>query len=124
MYNFIQHFRDYLRLREAVNTADEHHAKDGDRYYVMPSLDGKLVIMDRKNFRLLKRKHYISQDVTLNQLRSECFYHTPYANGTDRMPAHIRKERAEKYYEWITTWRKAEKMRKKDAKRNKKGAKG
>lgn len=124
MYNFIQHFRDYLRLREAVNTADEHHAKDGDRYYVMPSLDGKLVIMDRKNFRLLKRKHYIAQNVTLNQLRSECFYHTPYANGTDRMPAIVRKERAEKYYEWITTWRKAEKMKKKDAKRNKKGAKG
>ncbi len=106
MYNFIRHFVDYLKLRKAINLADEQHQKDGDRYYVLPSMDGKLVVTDRKNFRLLKRKHYIPADVTLNQIRRECFYHTPYANGTDRMPAVIRKQRAENYYMWITSYRK------------------
>jgi hypothetical protein len=100
MYNFIRHFIDYLKLRKAINTADELHAKDGDRYYVMPGSDGKLVIMDRRNFKRLKLKHYINKNATLNDLRRECFYHTPYADGSDRMPAFVRKERAEAYYQW------------------------
>ena len=48
--------RDYLRYREAVEIADAAHEKDSDRYYVMPSMDGKLIIVDRKNFRLLKTR--------------------------------------------------------------------
>lgn len=113
MYNFIRHFKDYLRLRAAIRTADEQHAKDGDRYYVVPSLDGQLLIMDRKNFRKMKRKHYIDQKATLNDLRRECFYHTPYANGTDFMPAYVRKERAESYYAWANVIRMQKKLDKK-----------
>lgn len=100
MYNFIRHFKDYLRLRAAIKKADEQHAKDGDRYYVTPSLNGQLLIMDRKNFRKLKQKHYIEKNVTLNDLRRECFYHTPYSNGTDAMPDEERKLRAASYYSW------------------------
>lgn len=116
MYNLIRHFRDYLRLRAAIRMADEQHAKDGDRYYVTPSLDGQLLIMDRKNFRKLKQKHYIGKNVTLNDLRRECFYHTPYANGSDSMPAFIRKQRAEAYYKWAVFQRIGKKKQKKQKK--------
>ena len=65
MYNPITKLRDYLRYSEAVKKADEAHAKDGDRYYVVPSnnKDGKilLLVMDRKNFRRLKFKGYINK---------------------------------------------------------------
>ena len=114
MYNFIRHFKDYLRLRAAIRTADEQHAKDGDRYYVVPSLDGQLLIMDRKNFKALKLKHYIEKKVTLNDLRRECFYHTPYSNGTDVMPDEVRKLRAASYYAWCNI----QHMKKKKAKKN------
>lgn len=109
MYNFIRHFRDYLRLRKAIIMADERHAQDSDRYYVVPSMDGQLLIMDRKNFRLMKRKHYIAQETTLNDLRRMCFYHTPYSNGSDSMPDNVRKERAEMYYQWAVAKRKEKK---------------
>ena len=42
MYNFIRHFIDYLKLRKAIITADELHAVNKDRYYVIPGSDGKL----------------------------------------------------------------------------------
>ena len=105
MYNFIHHFIDYLKLRKAIITADELHAKDGDRYYVMPGSDGKLIIMDRKNFKRLKFKHYIDTSVNLNDVRRECFYHTPYANGSDPMPSYVRSIRADNYYQWAATQR-------------------
>lgn len=119
MYDFIHHFIDYLKLRKAIITADELHAKDGDRYYVMPGSDGKLIIMDRKNFKRLKLKHYIDQKVTLNDLRRECFYHTPYADGSDHMPAYVRKERAESYYAWAVTQRVIKKSKKRHGKNKK-----
>lgn len=104
-YNFIQHFRDYLKLREAIIMADEQHAKDGDCYYVAPSLNGQLIIMDRKNFRRLKRKHYIPQNATIQHLRRECFYHTPYSDGSYRLSAADRKILAENYYAWAASQR-------------------
>lgn len=100
--NWYRYLRDYLRLRAAIQTADEQHAKDGDRYYVIPSTDGKLLIMDRKNFRAMKRKHYIGKNVTLNDLKRECFYHTPYANRTGAITPEERNARANSYYAWCS----------------------
>ena len=104
-YNYIAHFRDYLKLREAIIMADEQHAKDGDCYYVIPSLDGTLLIMDKKNFKRLKLKHYIPKDATIQHLRQECFYHTPYADGSYRLDAFNRKRLADNYYAWASSQR-------------------
>lgn len=120
MYNFIYHFSDYLKLRKAIITADELHASNKDRYYVVPGSDGKLVIMDRRNFRRLKAKHYIGYNATLNDLRRECFYHTPYADESDPMPSDIRKERAEHYYAWAVTQRIIKKNKKRHGANKKK----
>ena len=98
--NWYRYLRDYLRLRAAIQTADEQHAKDGDRYYVLPSTDGKLLIIDRKDFKLLRRKHYIRQGTNLNDLRRCAFYYTPYPDGKDAITPDICRERADLYYQW------------------------
>ena len=97
--------RDYLRYREAVEMADAAHAKDSDRYYIMPSMDGKLIIVDRKNFRLLKRKGYISKTATMGSTITECFYFTP---NIQRIP--ISEEWRMKKYDQYKKWCKAMRM--------------
>ena len=97
--------RDYLRYREAVEIADAAHEKDSDRYYVMPSMDGKLIIVDRKNFRLLKRKGYISKTATMGSTITECFYFTP---NIQRIP--ISEEWRRKKYDQYKKWCKAMRM--------------
>lgn len=120
MYNFIYHFSDYLKLRKAIITADELHASNKDRYYVMPGSDGKLVIMDRRNFRRLKLKNYIDKSVNLNDVRRECFYHTPYADESDPMPPYVRSMRANDYYQWAVTQRIIKKNKKRHGANKKK----
>lgn len=85
----------------AVRKADEAHTQSGERYYVMPSTDGKLVIVDRKNFRILKRKHYVDKDVNLSSIQKECFYCTPYHNGEGEMPHDIRQLKYAVYLDWV-----------------------
>ena len=96
--------RDYLRYREAVEMADAAHEKDSDRYYVMPSMDGKLIIVDRKNFRLLKRKGYISKTATMGSTITECFYFT---QNVQRIPIseEWRKKKYDQYKEWCKAMR-------------------
>lgn len=81
--NIFQKFFASLRLWQAVNVANKSHKTNGHRYYVIPisRSNGKLIIMDRQNFRLLKQKNYIPSKAIIANLEQECFYCTPYANG-------------------------------------------
>ena len=97
--------KDYLRYREAVELADEAHAKDSDRYYVMPSMDGKLLVMDRKNFRELKRKGYIRKDATIQNAITECFYYTPRIGGQEPITKSIQKAKWKEYKKWCKAMR-------------------
>ena len=93
----------YLRLRDAIIKAELEHSQTGKRYYVMPMLttNGKLVIVDRHNFRGLKRKHYISENATLNDLFNESFYYTAQGNGIGRMDKVSQKRMRRYYYRWV-----------------------
>lgn len=84
----------------AVRRADDAHHETGERYYVVPSLDNKLVIVDRKNFRALKRKHYVDNDATIAQIQKECFYCTPYSNGSGAMPTEIFLLKRAAFLDW------------------------
>jgi hypothetical protein len=86
--------------REAIRKADRAHSKDGNRYYVMPSAEGKLLIMDRDNFRILKHKHYISRKATVQDLLNECFYFTPYRNGDCAITRDILDIKRKQYLSW------------------------
>lgn len=61
--------------------ADQAHAKTRQKFYVLPTKDGKLVVMDRKNFRGLRRKGYISRDAKVPALSTNSVYHTADARG-------------------------------------------
>ncbi|MBQ8874690.1 MAG: hypothetical protein IJY60_05225 [Bacteroides sp.] len=101
-----------LRLREAVNQAEEAHRKNGERYYVMPSTgtSGDLIIMDRKNFRKLKQKGYIKRTSFVADLESMCFYATPYRNGVGQIP--VRKELYTSWLESLKVLKENEKFKK------------
>lgn len=100
--NVFKKFKAYLRYREAVKKADEAHAKTGERYYVMPSSGNKkaLLIMDRFNFRKLKHKGYIANKAFVADLERECFYATPYRNGTAEIPNSVIELKKQQYYSW------------------------
>lgn len=86
----------------AVRKADNAHSENGERYYVMPSEDGRLVVVDRRNFRVLKRKNYIPKDASVADMQRECFYCTPYRNGTGEMPADIIALKHSAFLDWFT----------------------
>ncbi len=100
--NVITRFFAGLRLREAVKQANAAFEKTGERHYVMPMSgnSGKLIIMDRYNFRKLKHKGYIKPNVFVRDLERECFYCTSYRNGSGRLPAHVIAFKGRQYFEW------------------------
>lgn len=103
-----------LRLVEAVRRANKTHESTGNRYYVMPTsgTSGKLIIMDRYNFRKLKQKHYINRNATQMNLEAECFYCTPYNNGTGKLSPKAKSLKRESYYSWVAAVRQLRKMEK------------
>ena len=100
--NIFQKIKASLRLREAVRKADEAHRETGERYYVMPlsGSKGKLIIMDRFNFRKLKQKGYITHKAFVPDLERECFYFTPYSNGSCAISSEVGKIKRQQYYRW------------------------
>lgn len=100
--NVFKKFKAYLRYREAVKKADEAHAKTGERYYVMPSSGNKkaLLIMDRFNFRKLKHKGYITNKAFVADLERECFYATPYKDGSAEFSYIVINYKKQQYYNW------------------------
>lgn len=100
--NIFQKLKATLRLREAVKKADEAHSNTGERYYVMPisGSDGKLIIMDRFNFRKLKQKGYITYSAHVLDLEKECFYFTSYRNGTCGIVPEVESFKRKQYYRW------------------------
>lgn len=120
--NIFQQIFAYLRLREAVRKADEAYNQTGKRYYVMPSFGGdrKLLIMDRTNFRILKRKGYISDKALVHDMMIESFYFTPHRDGSGWLSEKDRRKKVRQYFSWYAAETKAAQERKKMAKKWKK----
>ena len=100
--NPFRKLKAHLRYREAVKKAEEAHERTGERYYVMPASGAKkvLLIMDRFNFRKLKHKGYIANKAFVTDLERECFYATPYRNGSAEMSASVIELKRQQYYDW------------------------
>jgi len=112
-------FKDYLRLREAAKKAEQALLNTGQRHYVLPSNGVNLIVVDRKDFRRLKQKHYISQKATVNDMIAESFYFTSYANGIGLLSPDYRKHKQNNYYAYCRAIRKKEAYRKKEARKKK-----
>lgn len=116
--NIIKAFRRFkanLKINEAIKQADQAHAKDGKRYYVLPTagLEGKLIVMDRYNFRKLKIKHYINHNVKIADLERECFYCTAYKDGKGELDTDTLAQKKQSYHTWVEMLRKLRKRSKK-----------
>lgn len=98
--------------REAIRKADKAHADDGKRYYVLPSAEGKLLIMDRENFRILKHKHYINSRARVQDLVNECFYCTPYRNGDGALSPEQLSIKRKQYQSWCQAFHHLKKAKK------------
>lgn len=116
--NIFAKFFALLQFREAVKKANIAYETNNHRYYVMPTADysGKLVVLDRNNFRILKRKGYINQDASVRNLIDECFYYTPNTGGCDALPEYGLQVKTESFL----NWKKAVRQQKKRIKKNKK----
>lgn len=103
--NIFKRIKASLRLYDAVRNAEKAHTETGHRYYVMPMAGKKhnLVIMNRDNFRKLKRKRYIRSGVTVSDLEKECFYCTPYRDGKDALPDFVIDMKRKEYFSWVET---------------------
>lgn len=123
--NIYTKFVARLQLDKAIREAEEAHAKDGDRYYVMPTFGGKsgkpvLLILNRYNFRKLKHKGYIKPQAKVIDLLNECFYFTPKRGGDGYMDEHAKEVKRASYFSWYEAERKAIKANKKRLRKHKK----
>ncbi len=101
----IRYLRATLRLRNAINYANEAHARNHQRFYVLPMLGGGLMVTDRYNFRKGKQSGRVltgsvSQTPTMRDVMRECFYFTPLGNGTDTISDNTLKSKRRQYYRW------------------------
>lgn len=111
--NLFRKFKAMLQLREAIKKADNAHAATGERFFVMPTTDGKLLVMDRRNFRKLKFKNYVKRNVVINNLLTESFYFTPCRGERLPMAEDLRKKKVKQFFEWKELFIKKQKAQKK-----------
>lgn len=110
--NFFSKFKASLRLREAIKIADKAHSISGERFYVLPqhlSKGKRLIVIDRRNFRKLRIKHYINRDARVFDLVRECFYCTGYRDGNQYLSPKDREIKVAQYFAWVDADRKASK---------------
>ncbi len=125
--NKLQSFKAFLTYRKAVRLANKKHSEDGHRYYVLPNIDTKifLIVTDRKNFRRIRAKGYIDQNMKMEDVFNACFYYTSQADGSGRnITQDELKVKQVKYQLWyddrlkkIPAERKARRKELKEAKR-------
>lgn len=98
--NIFRRIKAFLMLYKAVEQAESARKQYGRRFYVMPTQDGKLMVMDKYDLRRLKVKHYVSKETNVESLLSESFYFTPLASGLGGLDPQDRKTRERAYYKW------------------------
>ena len=98
--NIFRKLKAFLMLYEAVQQADSARVQYGRRFYVMPTQDGKLVVMDKFDLRRMKVKHLIDKKCNVETLLHESFYFTPLGSGLGEINPQDRKTRERAYYRW------------------------
>lgn len=90
MINPFKYLKAYLSYKRAVALADKQHKLYGSRQYVIGLQNGKLVVGDKKGLRILQFRSAKSQgekqkQLSVKNMESSCFYHTPYPDGKHGM---------------------------------------
>lgn len=102
---FFKRINSYIKYEKAVRMADESFAMTGERSYIIKGVGktGKhqLLIVDRKNFRILKRKGYINHSYRIADVERNCFYCTPYLTGQGTMSEDAKALGKERAINWM-----------------------
>lgn len=100
--NPFQRLKCFLMYRKAVLEAEKAHKEHNVRYYVLPNIGKKvmLIVCDRKNFRVLRAKHYISSDIQITDVKKKSFYYTEQGDGTGKMEDDQLRLRQTAYQFW------------------------
>lgn len=106
--NVFSKFRALLRWRCARMRADEALVCTGQRHYVIRGARRSLFVISRHDFRNLKRKHYIRRDASVAELESQCFYATPYPDGSRRMTRAVLRLKKAMFLQWWQEHRKGQ----------------
>lgn len=106
--NIFKKFYLYLHYWTAANLADKSYRKYRHRFFVLPGTNGELLVSDRRNFRGLRRKHWVknADNLDIRQVVEKSFYHTPYADGSGHMTGTETKAKLHDYYNWYVRSRK------------------
>lgn len=100
--NILRTIIGFFRLKVAVRNAEEAHRRSGERFYVIPSVNKRqLVICNRRNFRIMRMKKYFHRDMVMRDVDDACIYYTAHRNDGSPMSRDERKRRAAGYYRWI-----------------------
>lgn len=96
----VKNLRSFIQLQSAIIKADRYHQLNGQRHYVMPFPDGKLVIFSKDSFKDWKRKGYLQKLSSVGSMERQCFYHTAYQNGNGAMDEDTILLREAVFYAW------------------------
>lgn len=97
------------KLEYAIHMANKAHEQDGQRYYILPDANDRLIILTRYTFRKLKKQGLISSKATITDIIRESFYFTPHANGTGALSPAAQKAKRKMYLKYIEIRQKTEK---------------
>lgn len=70
-----------LRLKMAIRMAEYKHYISNKKYYVLPSIDGGLMVIDRSRIKLKKKQGLIPNSYQALELQEKAFYYTPNVRG-------------------------------------------
>lgn len=76
-----------IRYSYAVSLADRAHERQGHRFFVVPNEYGRLIVIDRKNFRAYKRHGQIVRHASIDDLKRDCIYCTATGGGNEYLSA-------------------------------------
>lgn len=92
--NIIKRIKSELMYHRAVVMADRAQAKYGCDYFVMPTESGKLIIINKEEYRVFRNHKWTPKSVKTRDLYRECLYHT----SCHSKKARVAKKR--KYLRW------------------------
>ncbi|MEG1544911.1 MAG: hypothetical protein RR382_10375 [Tannerellaceae bacterium] len=101
----IKHFIRYnvamIKYRYAVKLADDAHKKSGERYFVMPNENDKLIVINRNTFRKFKMRGQIVHEAAVKDMIKESFYLTACKDETHPVHPSVKEAKRLMYLEYV-----------------------
>lgn len=94
-----------LRLKMACKMADYKHYIQNRKYYVVPTLSGGLMVVDRDQVKVQKKNGLISKNSGALELQDKAFYYTPTERNGVAASKEDRIRMAKKYRAYVRVLR-------------------